>query len=718
MKHLLHAMAAIVMMGALSCTSLKPTETKTQPSLVTQVPLEYLNESNKSDYVKRLKAADVDVVLVSLEDVFQTGAERDSLMACLKDAIDYFGKAGFEVGVWTNSLGYGAPRPVLDSLCPGLRLLTDFTGRTADAVCTTDPVFREICCGIVRDFAKAGARFILMDDDLVQSVRPGFTCVCEGHLDLLEKKTGKRFTREQVRDLFTGNPSKERTDFMDVMGASLMDFCKSLRDAADEVNPEIVMGICSSFTHFDAEGVDMMELSNLLAGKGHKPFLRISGSPYWPIVAPRFIGQTLGDVTDFARMQIGWYRDRDIVLFDENDPYPRKSDVVPASFCELYDKVMIANGGINRHKYMFCYDPKEPDYAYLDAHLSSMKDDSALERMFSEKTPVGYRVWEPEHRLRGMALPEDYCGSNWMMVAASQSPAAAFLTANGVAARFEGGPESGTPHACPGIAFGAQAALLPDEAIHGGLILDVPAALALQARGIDVGLASCELLPQVPEYESFGTASRPFGMAPEGDGGTKEAVSGSYDGNGASDYKPMFCGGYYRIAAREDVDSRAMSIFIGKDGERSPSCLACKTDDGAFVIYAWDAQNMLFANKRPWACTERQEQLRFLFRAMAGESSLLASPVCRDGLYLLPSQSEDGSHVSILICNMTSVDMHDATIQLVNGLGDMRNPVQASMGWKICGQLRSQATIADGTLCVSCISAMDWCAVELARDGE
>lgn len=718
MKHLMTAMAAVALMGAVSCSSLEPKKEETQPSLVTQVPLEYLNESNKLDYIKRLKAADVDVVLVSLEDVFQTGAERDSLMTCLKDAIDYFGKAGFEVGVWTNSLGYGAPRPVLDSLCPGLRLLTDFTGRTADAVCTTDSAFREICCGIVRDFAKAGARFILMDDDLVQSVRPGFTCVCEGHLDLLEKKTGKRFTREQVRDLFTGNPSKERTDFMDVMGASLMEFCKSLRDAADEVNPEIVMGICSSFTHFDAEGVDMMELSNLLAGKGHKPFLRISGSPYWPIVAPRFIGQTLGDVTDFARMQVGWYRDRDIVLFDENDPYPRESDVVPAAFCELYDKVMIANGGINRHKYMFCYDPEEPDYAYLDAHLASMKDDAVLERMFSGKTPVGYRVWEPEHRLRGMALPEDYCGSNWMMVAASQSPAAAFLTANGVSTRFEGGSEAGTPHAGPGIAFGAQAALLSDEAIHGGLILDVPAALALQARGVDVGLASCELLPQVPEYESFGTAPRPFGLADGGVDVEEGGVSGSYDGKGASDFKPLFGGGYYRIAAREGVDSRAMSIFIGKDGKDSPSCLACKTDDGAFVIYAWDAQNMLFANRRPWACSERQEQLRFLFSVMAGESSFLASPVGGEGLYLLPAVSSDGTRMAILVCNMSSEEKRDVAISLVNGIGDVKDASRTVPGWKVAGQLRCSASTAGGTLCLSCISAMDWGAVELVLGDE
>ena len=111
------------------------------------------------------------------------------------------------------------------------------------------------------------------------------------------------------------------------------------------------------------QGVDMEELSRILAGPGHQPFLRLSGATYWPAVAPRFPGQTLGDVLDFVRMQAGWYRGRDIVLFDENDPYPRKSDIVPAAWCELYDKVMMAEGGVHRHKYMCCYQPQQPERA-------------------------------------------------------------------------------------------------------------------------------------------------------------------------------------------------------------------------------------------------------------------------------------------------------------------------------------------------------------------
>ncbi|MBR4756254.1 MAG: hypothetical protein IK076_04865 [Bacteroidales bacterium] len=459
-----------------SCSSRK--DVPDEPAVITQVPFEYFNDSTAQAYLSDLSKSGVSVVLISLVDFFQTGSEREAMMERLHEGIVRFEEAGFEVGVWTNSLGYGYERPVLDPL--GLTMLTSFDGRTGGAVCATDSVFLDLMRRNVQDFAKAGARFILIDDDLVQSVRPGFTCVCDNHLALLEKATGRSFTREQVRVLFTGAPSSERTAFMDVMGESMSEFCRSLREAVDEIDPGIELSICSSYTHFDAEGVDMDELSRLLAGEGHTPFLRLTGATYWPIVAPRFPGETLGDVADFVRMQVGWYRDRGIILFDENDPYPRDSDIVPASWCEIYDKIMIANGGVNRHKYMFCFSPQDPDRAYEEAHLANMEDDNVLLDLFRGTVPCGYRVWNAEHLLRDVNLPESYAGDNAMMVLASHSAASVFLGANCIPACYEG-------TGAPGIVFGDQARLLPAEAMGNGLVLDLPAARALSGRGIDVG---------------------------------------------------------------------------------------------------------------------------------------------------------------------------------------------------------------------------------------
>ncbi len=596
-------LAAILMVAVLaSCTSSSHKSEPDKPVIITQVSFSDLTRDNAQGYLEDLKKADVSVVLLSLCIYYETGARRDSTMAKMKEAISFFEKEGFEVGVWTSSLGYGGKMPPFDEVYPEYQRLVNFDGNSCGAACTTDKKFLELIKDNIRDFAKAGAKFILMDDELVQSVRPGFTCVCPGHLAMLKEATGKDFTREQVRDLFSGAPSADRTAFLDVMGKSMEDFCKGLREAADEVNPDIVMAICSSYTHFDAEGVDMENLSRILAGKGHKPFLRLSGATYWPATWPHYPGVTLGDVVDFVRMQIGWLRGRDIILFDENDPSPRRVEIVPEPWCELYDKVMIANGGVNRHKYFLCYDPETREgREYLEAHFANMEDDKVLMDMFMGTSPCGFRVWNSEHLLRDINLPDKYPGNGDMMVRASRSAGAVFLTANSIPVCYEG---SGFP----GIAFGDQARLLSSEAIGNGLILDVPAALALQSKGIDVGLE--EAVP-VPDSEGL----------------------------------------LYGLVPRKDTEARTI-------GDR---CILCKTKDGLFAIYGWDGYGMLFREPRPWNGSIIEAQLKELYKEMSGGKDLPVS--LRDdapGIYLLPALSKDGKRLSVLVCNM--VDSETAPV--------------------------------------------------------
>ena len=164
-------------------------------------------------------------------------------MAKMKEAISFFEKEGFEVGVWTSSLGYGGKMPPFDEVYPEYQRLVNFDGNSGGAACTTDKKFLELIKDNIRDFAKAGAKFILMDDELVQSVRPGFTCVCPGHLAMLKEATGKDFTREQVRDLFSGAPSPDRTAFLDVMGKSM----EEVKAAAEKAIANIrTMGMAMS----------------------------------------------------------------------------------------------------------------------------------------------------------------------------------------------------------------------------------------------------------------------------------------------------------------------------------------------------------------------------------------------------------------------------------------------------------------------------------------
>lgn len=454
--------------------------------LITQIDTKYLNKTSRGIYLRELKAAKIDTVLLSFCEFFADGERRQAALESLGDNISFFTNAGFSVAVWTNSLGYGVVRDAdFTRRFQSSARLTSFDGGTSSAVCTLDRAFSEYMKQNTRDIIRAGAKTVLWDDDLVQSVRPGFCCTCPEHLKAFERKTGRAWTAAQVRELFTGKPNANRSAYLDLMGESITDFCVGLRAAADEVDPSARMGLCASFTHYDIEGVDIRDLVRSLAGAGNRPLLRLSGAPYWAAFARRYPTQTLGDIAEFVRMQAGWLAGEDIELFDENDPYPRQQRIVPAAYTELYDKLIFTSSAVGRHKYIMTYDAldENADRSYLNAHIRDLPDDLKLISMFSGKTPLGFRVYQTEHTLRGTELPDAYIGDGAIMARFSQPFGGIFLQRNSIPTRYAG---EGV-----GIVCGEQARYLTEEQKkRGGLLLDIKAAELLAREGIDVGLSS------------------------------------------------------------------------------------------------------------------------------------------------------------------------------------------------------------------------------------
>ena len=564
--------------------------------LYTQIEIRHINDENRMTYLSDLRAAGVTVVLLSGTELFEEGREKDEMFAHIAQEISFFKKEGFRVAFWTNSLGYGIPRsPLFDKRFGHSYRLTEFGGGTCTAVCTTDPAFTDHCREVTRSLIRASANMILWDDDLVQSVRPGFACVCPGHLRLLEKKTGQKYTPDAIRDSFTGGPNPLRTAFMDVMGESMTDFCRALREAADEVDPDVPMGLCASYTHYDLEGAELDDLLRVLAGKG-KPFLRISGAAYWPPYAPRYPGQDLGGVMEFCRMQVGWLREHirtgDMTLIDENDPAPRDHTIVPAALCELYDAVLCANGSIDRHKYMLCYGPDRGDTAYLEAHIANAADYDALEEMFEGTSPVGVHVLHPMHVIRDAVLPTPYCGNFPLMAMFSHPMAGIYLSLAGIPTSYDT-PTDNLPgtvsmpgmEPMPGIAFGMDALGLTEAQMKRGVLLDRPAAHLLADRGIDVGpLPADRDFPTAPYVNAAGQrfavlpvdgAALSYARTPDGTADWSEAVQDSLAAliQAFAGEQPVVrlsgSHGIYVLPTRRTDDPRTMSVLL---------CNMCTTD--------------------------------------------------------------------------------------------------------------------------------------------
>ncbi|MBR1589167.1 MAG: hypothetical protein IJ658_12675 [Kiritimatiellae bacterium] len=408
--------------------------------LYSQVPLGDVTEANRATFVTDAKAAGVDAVWLSMADFFEEEPMRRATLGKLAAEIKNFEAAGFAVGVWINGFGYGNERAFFkDSV-----KITTLEGRAkGGAVCPLDPKLRRALLDNVRDIARVGAKFILMDDDYVQSARSLVGCSCPRHLARVAAKCGRStVTCTDVKTAFTGKPNAVRTAYLDVGGEVAMELARALRRTVDAVNPAVGMGLCASYTHWDVEGCDLPELVGAFAGKGRK-VLRISGAPYW--ANAKLPGTSLADIIEFVRMQSAWTRGLDMTVFDENDPYPRKVARIPPWRCELYDKAVIADGHLARHKYMFCYGRDRAEPGYLEAHLANMPDDAKLRQIFAGMEPYGVKVDCPQHRLRTAELPTPFAGEARIAALYSMPTAAFELRRKGIPTRFDGPVASDEP---------------------------------------------------------------------------------------------------------------------------------------------------------------------------------------------------------------------------------------------------------------------------------
>ena len=439
------------------------------------------------------RLAGADAVQLELCDFYLDGAARAKALKKLSDEITFFEDAGFPVAVWTSSLGYGRMiDPDFLRRFPRFQPLLSAEGRVA-AVCTTDVAYREAVAQNVRDFIRAGAKTILFDDDLVQACRPGLFCACAEHRRRIAARLGVDFvTPEQLRDAYAGEPNKIRTACIDVMGETLMEFCRAMRAAADELDPSVTLATCLSISQYDLDGVDVPQMVRLLAGSGERhPFVRMSGATYWICHSgnSRNWGQGLGGVVEFLRWQASLLKAEGIVPMDENDPYPRDIGIVPQGLCEAYDRAMIAEGGVIRNKYILRRNVKTNkgmDPEYFDAHLAGREEAGRIAALFADATPVGFEVFAPSHLVREAVLPSPYAGRTRLLKLFSHPMAGNLLSANGAPTRYD--RDSGAPLA----AFGPAAAHLPEAWLSRGVLLDRDGAEILEARGVATGLKAGE----------------------------------------------------------------------------------------------------------------------------------------------------------------------------------------------------------------------------------
>ena len=595
------------------------------------VPIMYtqVNEKELQNYITLLKGSKADAVFLcpSRESFYAPLEEQTAYFKEFAENAAVFRKNGFGIGVWITTLGFGGPlSKEVSVLMEGEPHITNIDGITSgDAFCPEGEKLKELCARHVQTIATfVKPDMIMFDDEYCLNVRPGLGCFCEKHLALYEKALGRKVTREELKErIFTGYDEKFRKLWLKLNGDSLRNFAKTMRDALDEVAPDMRLGYCSGFTSWDMEGVDAIELAKIMAGNT-KPFLRLTGAPYW--VArhfQRFAGQTLGEIIEFARAQESWSRGSGVEIFNEGDSYPRPRYVTPAALTETFDVALRASGNMGALKYLFCYDaPPSYDLGYWKRHVRNLPFYEFIEKHFDGKKTVGVQVFEEQFRFKDERVPETFMGEAAFMER-SFSRAGYFLSHFSIPTVY------GEETDCA-VVFGQSARYL--EKLPKKLILDVVAAQILQERGFDTGLR-----------------------------GKKEVGSPTGERVGETKYRSIGCHYLKAYDCTLDSNAKVESYFTVGGGApyEIPATYRYESGGTEFLVLTADT----YASERPSSALRsyyRQTQLlNFIGRAypyIEGMPGIYT--ICKDG-------EENGKPTrAVLFVNICEDDLFDFTIKL------------------------------------------------------
>lgn len=152
--------------------------------------------------------------------------------------------------------------------------IVNYDGTVSPRMCPSDPDFRAYVREAVSECVRAGAAFLLVDDDFGLRVNE---CFCPRHIAMYNAALGKNYTIEEIRKIIDER-SWQDPEVMTISQVRLetaLDFAKDIRSAIDSVNPDIRCGLCTPWAGHTFVGPS----AKILAGRT-EPFIRINNAIY------------------------------------------------------------------------------------------------------------------------------------------------------------------------------------------------------------------------------------------------------------------------------------------------------------------------------------------------------------------------------------------------------------------------------------------------------
>ena len=443
---------------------------------------------NKEKTLFELKRCGADRIALAIDRELDYTFSSSNNLKLLKELVQYYRENGLEVLVWLGeTFGHDSYYHVAPKYTNMRAFDYDGNIKNIASFCPFDENFTADFCNWIRDVAKCNPDMIMLDDDFRFSNRGGvFTaCCCDKHLSHMSKQLGENVHVSDLKKLvFDGGNIRYRKAWLNSQKESIHQFCAALRQALDEVNPQIRLGFCACTGSYGLEGWDAFEVSRIMAGNT-KPFLRTIASPYWASLG----NNKLGEIIEVERSQLGKMPDGEV--FVEGDTYPRPRSACPAAFLECYDMIIRADGRADGIlKYMLDY-VSDADYetGYVDAMINNEKLYKAVSELFDGAKCTGVKPYLSQNINEELSLTKRQ---------SLFTREFNFIFENCLPSTYEDGFVN--------ILFGEQARYISEDELKNGNIIDITAAKILMERGIDVGIR--EFLPN-NEYGQRGFTDLP-----------------------------------------------------------------------------------------------------------------------------------------------------------------------------------------------------------------
>lgn len=226
---------------------------------------------------------------------------------------DELAKDGVPAGVLIQaSLGHGYDI----NLAPFTRFLGVRDGEEKNVYCPYDKEFLAHFKSVIKRIALERPAAIMLDDDFRIMMRPGQGCACKLHMAEFERRTGKRWSRDEMWAHIESHPDDDplTVAFIDMQTDSLIEASKVFREGIDEVDPKIQGINCTSGDLCDS----VVYTNPHFAGKGNPTMVRVPCGTYAPISVREFSDVMRRAAVCVSRLKKG----RIDIILGETDTIP------------------------------------------------------------------------------------------------------------------------------------------------------------------------------------------------------------------------------------------------------------------------------------------------------------------------------------------------------------------------------------------------------------